>query len=64
MNLLSEEKFRELSLLLVENQLRQAKLKREKTDASEVVSLDYEIIRIKRKINLELQVLSQEILFQ
>lgn len=57
---MSEERVRELSRELAEKQIRQAILKREKSGPAEIVSLDADIVRIKREINMELLVLSQE----
>lgn len=57
---MSEERVRDLSKELAEKQIRQAKLKREKTGAAEVVTLDAEIVQVKREINMELLALSQE----
>ena len=57
---MSEERVRELIQELAEKQIRQAGLKREKTGAAEIVTLDAEIVRIKREINMELLALSQE----
>jgi hypothetical protein len=58
--MMSEDRVHELSKELAEKQIRQAKLKRGKTGAAEVVTLDSEIVMLKREINLELQSLSQE----
>lgn len=57
---MSEENVRELSMELAEKQIRQAKLKREKYIGPEIVTLESEILRLKRKINEELVLLSQE----
>ena len=57
---MSEERVRELSKDLVEKQIKQAKLKREKTGAAEIVSLEADIVGIKRAINMELLEISQE----
>ncbi len=57
---MSEEKVRELSRLLAEAQIKQAFLKRNMRNLSQVVALDSEILRLKRDINQELQVISQE----
>ena len=57
---MSEKRVRELSSELAEKQIKQAKLKREKSNPAEVVTLDADIVRIKREINMELLVLSQE----
>ena len=57
---MSEEKVRELSRQLAEAQLKQAVLKRSMKNLSQVVSLDSDIMRLKRDINQELQLISQE----
>ena len=57
---LSEEKVREMSRQLAEAQIKQAVLKRDMRNLSQVVSLDSEILRLKRDINQELQLISQE----
>ena len=57
---MSEEKVRELSRQLAEAQIKQALLKREKKNLSQVVALDSEIMMIKRDINTLLQMISQE----
>ena len=57
---MSEKRVRELSSELAEKQIKQAKLKREKSNPAEVVTLDADIVRIKREINMELLILSQE----
>lgn len=57
---MSEERIRELSRDLAEKQIMQANLRREKIRAAEVVSLDTEIVRLKREINQELLMLSKE----
>jgi len=56
----SEEKVRELSRQLAEAQIKQAVLKRDKGNLSQVVALDSEILRLKRDINTLLQMISQE----
>jgi uncharacterized protein involved in exopolysaccharide biosynthesis len=56
----SEEKVREMSRQLAEAQIRQALLKRDMRNLSQVVALDSEILRLKRDINQELQLISQE----
>jgi len=56
----SEEKVRELSSHLAEAQIKQAVLKRDKGNLSQVVALDSEILRLKRDINTLLQMISQE----
>ena len=61
---MSEKKVRELSTELAEKQIRQAMLKREKTGAAEIVTLDADIVRIKREINMELLMLSEEIVHE
>ncbi len=61
---MSEERVRELSMELAEKQIRQARLKREKTGAAEVVSLDAAIVKLKREINMQLLALSQEIVHE
>ena len=57
---MSQERILELSKLLAEKQIKQAILKREKKNLSRIVTLDSDILRLKRDINLELQFLSQE----
>ncbi len=57
---MSEEKVREMSRQLAEAQIKQAVLKRDMRNLSQVVSLDSEILRLKRDINQELQLISQE----
>ena len=57
---MSEEKVREMSRQLAEAQIKQAFLKRDMRNLSQVVSLDSEILRLKRDINQELQLISQE----
>ncbi len=57
---MSEDRVRELSRDLAEKQIRQARLKREKTGGAEVVALESEIVRLKREINQEILSLSQE----
>jgi hypothetical protein len=57
---MSEDRVRKLSKDLVEKQIKQAKLKREKTSVAEVVTLEADILRIKRAINMELLAISQE----
>ena len=57
---MSEKRVRELSSELAEKQIKQARLKREKSNPAEVVTLDADVVRIKREINMELLVLSQE----
>ena len=49
---MSEDRIRKLSKDLVEKQIKQAKLKREKTSVAEVVTLEADIVRIKRTIKL------------
>ena len=56
----SEEKVRELSCHLAEAQIKQAVLKRDKANLSQVVALDSEIMKLKRDINTLLQMISQE----
>jgi len=56
----SEEKVRELSSHLAEAQIKQAVLKRDKGNLSQVVALDSEILRLKRDINTLLQMISKE----
>jgi hypothetical protein len=59
---MSEERIRELSKDLAENQITQAKLKRDARaiNAAKIVSLDSTIVQLKREINRELLLLSQE----
>ena len=61
---MSEERVRELSSELAEKQIRQAMLKREKSGPAEVVTLDADIVGIKREINMELLALSQEVVHE
>lgn len=57
---MSTEHVFELSKLLAEKQIKQAILKREQTSLSDVVTLDSEIMNLKREINQELLLISQE----
>lgn len=57
---MSEDRVRELSAEMVEKQLRQAALKREKGSMGEIVRLDADITGLKREINWELRLLSEE----
>lgn len=61
---MSTERVYELSRLLAENQIKQAILKKEKTRLSEIVTLDSEIMNLKREINQELLLLSQETVYE
>ena len=61
---MSEERVRELSRDLAETQIRQAMIKREKSNPAEIVTLDADIVRIKREINMELLALSQEVVHE
>ena len=57
---MSEERIRELSEDMVSKQIQQAKIKRDKGSQAEIVTLDSEILNIKREINWELRALSEE----
>lgn len=59
-SMVSEERVRELSKALAEAQITQAILKQDKMNLSQVVSLDSDILRLKRDINQELLLISQE----
>jgi hypothetical protein len=61
---MSEERVRKLSRDLAEKQIWQANLKREKSGPAEIVTLDADIMRIKREINMELLALSQEVVHE
>jgi len=57
---MSEERVMELSTEMAEKQVRQAVIKREKGSMAEIVRLDSEIMGLKREINMELRMLSEE----
>ena len=57
---MSEERIRELSEDMVSKQIQGAKIKRDKGSQAEIVTLDSEILNIKREINWELRTLSEE----
>jgi len=57
---MSEERVMELSTKMAEKQIRQAVIKREKGSMAEIVRLDSEIMGLKREINMELRMLSEE----
>ena len=59
---MSEERVRELTEEMVNKQLRQAQVKKEKGSQAEVVQLDSDILNIKREINWELRALSEEVI--
>jgi hypothetical protein len=57
---MSEERVMELSAEMAGKQVRQAVIKREKGSMAEIVRLDSEIMGLKREINMELRMLSEE----
>jgi hypothetical protein len=57
---MSEERIRELTEDMVSKQIQQAKIKRDKGSQAEIVQLDSDILNIKREINWELRILSEE----
>ena len=57
---MSEERIKELSEDMVSKQIQQAKIKRDKGSQAEIVQLDSDILNIKREINWELRMLSEE----
>ena len=58
--LMSEDRIRELTEGMVSKQIEQAKIKRDKGSQAKIVQLDSDILNIKREINWELKVLSEE----
>ena len=50
----------ELSAEMAGKQIKQAVIKREKGSMAEIVRLDSEIMGLKREINMELRMLSEE----
>jgi len=57
---MSEERVMELSAEMAGKQVRQAGIKREKGSMAAIVRLDSEIMGLKREINMELRMLSEE----
>ena len=57
---MSEERILELTGDMVSKPIQQAKIKRDKGSQAEIVQLDSDIMNIKREINWELRVLSEE----
>ena len=57
---MSEDRIRELTEEMVSKQIDQAKIKRTKGSQAKIVQLDSDILNIKREINWELKVLSEE----
>ena len=57
---MSEERVMALSAEVAGKQVRQAVIKREKGSMAEIVRLDSEIVGLKREINMELRMLSEE----
>ena len=57
---MSEDRIRELTEEMVSKQIEQAKIKRDKGSQAKIVQLDSDILNIKREINWELKVLSEE----
>jgi hypothetical protein len=57
---MSEERVMELSAEMAGKQIKQAVIKREKGSMAEIVRLDSEIMGLKREINMELRMLSEE----
>ena len=57
---MSEERVMELSAEMAGKQINQAGIKREKGSMAEIVRLDSEIMGLKREINKELRMLSEE----
>ena len=57
---MSEERIRELTDEMVSKQIQQAKIRRDKGSQAEIVRLDADILNLKRDINWELRVLSEE----
>lgn len=57
---MSEEKIRELSGNLTDKRIEHAKLKRERKKLAEINKLETEIVDLRRKINQELQLISEE----
>jgi hypothetical protein len=57
---MSEERVMALSAEMAVKQIKQAGIKREKGSMAEVVRLDSEIMGLKREINMELRMLSEE----
>jgi hypothetical protein len=57
---MSEEKIHELSRSLADKRIEHAKLKRERKRLAELNRLESEIIDLRRKINQELQMISEE----
>ncbi|MES0325810.1 MAG: hypothetical protein ABUK18_08015 [Candidatus Bathyarchaeia archaeon] len=57
---MSEERVMELSAEMTGKQIKQAVIKREKGSMAEIVRLDSEIMGLKREINKELRMLSEE----
>jgi hypothetical protein len=57
---MSEERVRELSAVLADKLIEQAKLKREGDKISEIIRVETEIVGLRREINQELRALSLE----
>lgn len=57
---MSEEKVRELSGNLADKRIEHAKLKRERKRLAEINKLETEIVDLRRKINQELQLISEK----
>ena len=57
---MSEERVMELSAEMAGKQIKQAVIKREKGSMAEIVRFDSEIMGLKREINMELRMLSEE----
>jgi len=57
---MSEEKIHELSRSLADKRIEHAKLKRERKRLAELNRLESKIIDLRRKINQELQMISEE----
>ena len=57
---MSEERVMALSVEMAGKQIRQAVIRREGGSMAEVVALDSEIMGLKREINMELRMLSEE----
>jgi len=57
---MSEERVLALSAEMAGKQVRQAVIRREKGSMAEIVGLDSEILGLKREINAELRMISEE----
>jgi len=57
---MSEERVMALSAEMAGKQVRQAVIRREKGSMAEIVGLDSEIMGLKREINAELRMISEE----